>query len=591
MSIMSCVQQRPGEKTAGRPSPPSGHVLVLGSGTRAFLSVIRSLGRAGLHVHVGMCPEDDLALKSRYVRVRHTIPAYTSDSSAWLDTMRSLLSETSFDLVIPCDDPSLIPLQIHRDQLTPLAKVYTLSEQAFDMAFDKIKSSELAKDLGLCVPKQKDVRTDEPVESILEDMALPLVVKPPSSFTAGDLGRKRSVVTARTREDLAAALENCRQWNSALVQEYFMGAGVGVEVLADNGRILVAFQHTRVHEPMRGGGSSYRKSSRLDPELLAASEKLIEAMAYTGVAMVEFRVDLKTKRWIFIEINGRFWGSLPLAIAAGVDFPYYLYELLVHGRKEFPQDYPRGIHCRNLTQDRYWITGNLRADRSDPMLATRSLWGVISEVGNLLLLRERSDTLVLDDPKPGFAEIRELFGSVFRKVWMILDKRWRSVGIVRRRTASRALSAARRAERILFVCKGNICRSPFAELYAKAKGWPAKTITSSGYFPTARRCCPDIAVQAARTLGVDMTEHRSDVLNDETIARADVIFTFDWENYYRLRSSYPSAGRKLFSLAGVLKHSHGLAIDDPYSHEQSVYEATYRTIAEAVDVLITKGDS
>src|SRR5690606_38589075 len=112
--------------------------------------------------------------------------------------------------------------------------------------------------------------------------------------------------------ELAVTLTALENWGGALVQENFTGSGVGVELLAYQGEVLVAFQHVRVHEPLEGGGSSYRRSAALHPQLLAASKALMKALDYTGVAMVEFKFNFNTGDWVFIEINGRFWGSLPL---------------------------------------------------------------------------------------------------------------------------------------------------------------------------------------------------------------------------------------------------------------------------------------
>ena len=109
---------------------------------------------------------------------------------------------------------------------------------------------------------------------------------------------------------------------------------MGVELLADQGQILFAMQHRRLHETT-GFGSAYRETVAVNPELRGACEALMRSLNYTGVAMVEFRVDEATGKWILLEINGRFWGSLPLAAAAGADFPLYLYQLLVDGRREF----------------------------------------------------------------------------------------------------------------------------------------------------------------------------------------------------------------------------------------------------------------
>ena len=60
-------------------------------------------------------------------------------------------------------------------------------------------------------------------------------------------------------------------------------------------------------------------------------------LRYTGLIMVEFRINVETDDWALIETNGRFWGSLPLAVAAGVDFPRYLYEMLDRGSDDFSQ--------------------------------------------------------------------------------------------------------------------------------------------------------------------------------------------------------------------------------------------------------------
>src|SRR5690606_14488164 len=118
------------------------------------------------------------------------------------------------------------------------------------------------------------------------------------------------------------------------------------------------------------GGSSYRRSVELDPEMLDAARRLIRTLNYTGVAMVEFKLNRQTGKWVFIEINGRFWGSLPLAISAGVDFPAYLYRMMTEGLTKFPTHYNIGIHSRSLVDDYHWFAANLRANHADPTQVT-----------------------------------------------------------------------------------------------------------------------------------------------------------------------------------------------------------------------------
>jgi predicted ATP-grasp superfamily ATP-dependent carboligase len=323
------------------------------------------------------------------------------------------MREERYDLVVPCDDPSVLPLQRYRSDLEPHGRVYLLSDDTFEITSNKLETTRLARQLEIPVPREIQVETVEELEHVSREFRYPIVLKPFSSVGADDVASKRFVRKAYNAAELEAALLELLAFGPVQTQENVAGLGVGVEVLADQGRILAAFQHRRVHEPPLGGGSSYRCSVPLDPRLLQATQKLMEALDYTGVAMVEFKVDPETGRWALMEINARFWGSLPLPVAAGVDFPYFLYQLIVEGKRDFPSGYRVGLHARNWSRDAVWMWQNLKADRTDPTLMTVPLPRVMLEIRHLFTLKERSDTFTLDDPRPGLAEIWELI----RKGW------------------------------------------------------------------------------------------------------------------------------------------------------------------------------
>jgi len=401
-------------------------VLVLGSDTRSFLAVIRSLGRRHLRVHVASCPPGAPALRSRYIARVHHLPPYSANAPAWRDALASLLERERFALVIPCDDPTLWPLQLHADELRPLARLAVLSEEAFAVTTSKRATTALARRFGVPVPQECIAFSTAETDAIVAQLGLPVVLKPDSSFGLEDLTTRRDVRTAYTRSELLALLNELLPDGPVQAQEYFRGRGVGVEILAYEGCILYAFQHQRVHEPPEGGGSSYRKSVPLSPELVDAVARLMQALHYTGVAMVEFRVDTQTGAWILVEINGRFWGSLPLAVAAGADFPYYLYELLVRGRRDFAPGYREGLFARNWLKDVTWVWQHLHATPAAPSPPIRPFRRLATELMNVVTLRERSDTLVLDDPRPALTEI----GMVLRKriPWALraVPKLWRA---------------------------------------------------------------------------------------------------------------------------------------------------------------------
>ncbi len=565
-----------------KPTEKSGKVLVLGDDDRAFLAVVRSLGRAGLRVHVAWAAPNAVALKSKYIAQVHALPRYAADDLAWKQALEELLRRETFDLVVPCNDRTLLPLHVERESLSALARLAIPNEAAFDVAFDKGKANELAGRLGLPLARERVVASVAECDRLIEDFGLPLVVKPQSSFTMDDLRRRHRVRKVYDRASLERALGELLPHGEVRVQENFVGAGAGVELLADGGEVLLAFQHLRLHEPLTGGGSSYRKSVPLAPGLLDAARRLMDALSYTGVAMVEFKVEQASGRWIFIEINGRFWGSLPLALAAGADFPYALYQMLVEGRRSFDATYRSGIFCRNLMRDLTWLRHNLRADRSDPTLQSVPLPRVAAELGNLVTLRERFDTLVADDPRPGVTEIGQLLRRIPAQAARRGRTRLLAAGPLRERARRRARQALQDADQVLFVCKGNICRSPFAEAWARRASGEKKAFASAGYFPREGRRCPPQALEAAAEVGIDLSGHRSRVLDPAMLERADAVFVFDDDNFDTLRRRFPQARNKLHRLP-LLAGDGSVSIADPYGKSIEQFRKAYREIRRAFE--------
>jgi len=416
----------------------------------------------------------------------HALPTYAPDDERWKTALIDLMDREAFDLVIPCTDPSLIPLQTHRSELETHGRIYLLSDEAFRIVSDKLAANALARSVGLMLPRECVVERLEQFEQVHAELKLPVVIKPKWSYDRVTVGARRGVRFVESWEDLELTLRDMLSLGPVAAQEVFRGRGAGVELLLCEGEPLLEFQHVRLHEPPRGGAGSYRQSMSLTPELRDAAVALLRPLRYTGVAMVEFKVNPKTGEWVFIEVNGRFWGSLPLAVAAGADFPLALFRLLVEGCKDFRRDYQVGLRCRNWRSDRWWLIDNIRSRRTDPSLPTTPLWKVGLEVlTGVVTLRERSDTLALDDPMPAAAELRLIARDTWRSVSTRISRIWLQSVPVRRRLERRARAALRDARSILFVCMGNICRSPFAERCARHCLPADRVVRSAGYHPEA----------------------------------------------------------------------------------------------------------
>jgi predicted ATP-grasp superfamily ATP-dependent carboligase len=156
---------------------------------------------------------------------------------------------------------------------------------------------------------------------------LPAVVKPSRSVPLGT-ARPRKVAAAHvgTHAELIDVLhETPAESFPLLVQQRVTGAGIGVFFLVWDGRVVARFAHRRLREKPPTGGVSVLSESVVAPaELDAAALRLLEPASWRGVAMVEFKVDDATGTPFLMEINARVWGSLQLAIDAGVDFPRLL---------------------------------------------------------------------------------------------------------------------------------------------------------------------------------------------------------------------------------------------------------------------------
>jgi predicted ATP-grasp superfamily ATP-dependent carboligase len=162
-----------------------------------------------------------------------------------------------------------------------------------------------------------------------------------------------------------------------------------------DGQALYQFQHRRLHEwPPEGGTSTLCVAEAPSPELMQQSIALLRALEWEGVAMVEYRYDPATGQAALMEVNGRFWGSLPLACQAGAHFPWYVYQAFGLRQAITAQPYRVGVRCRFMTAE----TRRLRAQ-----LSWRELAGYLAE-----FLRPRSGYFVHDwrDPLPLWRDLR-----------------------------------------------------------------------------------------------------------------------------------------------------------------------------------------
>ncbi len=564
-----------------------GRVLVFGDDTRSFLTIVRSLGRKRIEVHAAPADFTSPALTSRYLKALHRLPPYLGDGTEWCEAVAALLRREPFDLVIPCDERSILPFDLHRHRFADLTRVAVPDPTSLEVLFDKAKTRELAVLCDVPVAPGRRITAGDNGVRLIAEFGLPLVLKPCHSFRLEALHARARVEICEREEALSRALANIAD-SPTLVEGYFVGQGVGVSILASRGRVLQAFQHRRARE--RGGAGFYRVSQPLAPDLLTAVERMIAAITFTGVAMFEFKMAPPPGRWILLEVNARPWGSMPLAVALGVDFPYRWYQLLVDGEETPGVTYRPGVFGRNLMQDARQILAEARDLRSSPRAMIRRLFAAGSEFGRLLTGREHLDVLVSDDPYPGLLEFHREGGAAVSRLLLCAPGSRLLLGRRDRRLVRRIMTGCHRGHAtVVMLCQGNVCRSPVAaELLRRhlAGRAPGLTVVSAGMLPREGARSPQAAILAAQKLGIDLTTHRSTYLSDESADNAILLVVFDFRNLDDLHARNPMLIKKTVMLGSFLDgRAARREIPDPDGADLATFERTYAAIAVAVQDL------
>ena len=391
-------------------------ILVLDGETTQALACVRALGRAGHTVYVAGTGRRPLAAWSRHCSGRFRLG---DETLAAFGPLRDWAHANGIEVVLPQTERSCILCNLERTAWEELGIVVGSGpDDLISGAFDKVRTLEVAEGCGVRVPPQHVPQSLEDGRAAAQTIGYPVVVKPRFShfwhggrFTSGEGSRY-----ARDPAELEARMLECRQdtlW--PLIQGFVPGQGKGVFALCDHGRPLAWFAHERLRDVRpSGSGSSLRRSVSLDPRLQEPAARLLAALAWHGPAMVEFRDD-GTNEPCLLEVNGRFWGSLELAIASGIDFPNLWVRLLRGERIEPPAPYATGVTLR-------WLWGDIKrllhiAQGRPPGYSGSypSVLGGLREVLGPQPTGTRSETWNADDRWPAVGEWVQGIGQLVRR--------------------------------------------------------------------------------------------------------------------------------------------------------------------------------
>ena len=388
-------------------------ILVTDGTQRSALAVVRSLGRAGHTVFVCAPRVPSLAGASRYAFAEAQVSDALSAPADFVSDVISLIDRWRIDTLIPITESALLALLPERATLG--VTIPFPDDRTFRATADKGALLAAASKLGIATPKQVVLQSKEELQAIDPSLLeYPVVLKP--SRSVGEHNGQRVSLGVRHVPDAASLQPIVDSLDDAafplLVQQRIVGPGVGIFLLLWDGEVRATFAHRRLREkPVSGGVSVYSESVSADPALVGRSRELLEQMGWSGVAMVEYKVETKTGTPYLMEVNGRFWGSLQLAIDAGVDFPALLVGAATGAPRADLAPYRTGVRSR-------WWWGDVdqllsRWRKSPTTLAlphdAPPRWRSTLDFFKLWRPHERSDVFRVRDPRPFIRETIDWF--------------------------------------------------------------------------------------------------------------------------------------------------------------------------------------
>jgi len=311
---------------------------------RKSLAAVRALGRKGIKVTVGESSRVATAAFSKYCHRAVVYPSPQNTPSGFLDFLFGELSRHSYRMILPMEDETVTLLSQHHAEFSQLVYLPIVSFEKLQLARRKDTVLHTAEQLGIPIPKTWYVKDLAELAGLEHRLPYPVVIKPQTSSGAVGISYPKD-----PGDFMHQYLSIHRRFPYPLIQELIPreGPGYGASFLLDeNGEVRASFVHRRLREyPVTGGASTLRESVRHD-DIRDMARTLLNALDWHGVAMVEFKLDIRDRIPKLMEVNPRFWGSLSLAIESGVNFPYLLYRMSRGETFQPVEQYQIGKRCR-----------------------------------------------------------------------------------------------------------------------------------------------------------------------------------------------------------------------------------------------------
>ena len=364
-------------------------------------SCVRSLAEKGVHTILAAGYNGVTAGASRFCDEEILIPSPEKDILGYRDGLLDIVARPDVQTIIPIQsyDPYLFAR--YYDQFAEHVSLVTPSLELYSAVTDRLQLASAAEKAGVAVPETQlltnaDDWSGEQIVKARHNLLTPTSV---DSLEPGDIEAVKGLIHLRPGDapDVDSIIQEMN--HVPIVQEFVRSSDEYLfGALYDHGEPLATFQHRQIRgDSYTGGGGVFRETVSI-PELEVAGRTLLDHLEYHGLACIEYMKDAETGEFVLTEINPRMWQSLPCAVQAGADFPYYYWLTALGRADEIEHAYELGVGSHLLYGELGYLLSILREE--SPLVEKPSFAAEAQAIIKSCYEMPRFDNLRTDDPRP-----------------------------------------------------------------------------------------------------------------------------------------------------------------------------------------------
>jgi predicted ATP-grasp superfamily ATP-dependent carboligase len=304
-----------------------------------------------------------------------------------IEKFLQFLKDRNYSVLIPIGAKSVAICSKYRNQINQYTEMLLPPTNSLEIAFDKFLTLDFAQGIGLRIPETFEFSSKADLIKNLSNITFPVAVK-----DASEVNKTTLTVYFESSNAMLKSINHPIFLGTRLpvIQERIVGKREAFFGIYRNGELIDYFMHERLREIPMSGGPSTKARTIFKEDLKEQGSRLLAALRWNGIAMVEFKRSSLDNQLYLMEINPKFWGSLDLPIRASVDFPLEYTQIILNEIVE-----PLPYHGEDITF--HWpLNGDFRTTLKNPRHFASFLSDLASpKVHNNLPVSDISPTLAM----------------------------------------------------------------------------------------------------------------------------------------------------------------------------------------------------